>query len=313
MRVYSCKDGQIISKNYSPGDDLGDAIWIDADKMQKEERDAIEKRLGLTLHLHKNQFGICSDYSEADIVFFVASLLDGDNGLNKSDCSFMVTKHLLVTIRQEGSAFFDEIDAALLSKDNKPFTAHGLLILLLRHVVSTAGDLLRCADQAMDDMMFDIFAINKIVKKLNYTKIFKDIGVCGLVVSKVEESAHSLLVLINHIAQSGMCNQSNLNGLTILMRDLMSLEKQGHYVNGKTSFLLDTALGMVNLEQSFIIKVVSIASVVFLPPTLVASIYGMNFEFIPLLQLKMGYHIALFFIVLSAMLPYCFFKFKKWL
>ena len=77
--------------------------------------------------------------------------------------------------------------------------------------------------------------------------------------------------------------------------------------------MLDASLGLINVEQNAIIKIFSIASVVFLPPTLVASIYGMNFEFMPELAWTYGYPLALFAMLLSAMIPFLFFRWKGWL
>ena len=79
------------------------------------------------------------------------------------------------------------------------------------------------------------------------------------------------------------------------------------------SGLLDATLGMINIEQNNIIKIFSIAAVVFLPPTLVASAYGMNFEFMPELKWVLGYPFAIALMVISAVVPYLFFKWKGWL
>ena len=88
------------------------------------------------------------------------------------------------------------------------------------------------------------------------------------------------------------------------------LIKTGH---ARMNFLLDATLGMINIQQNDIIKIFSIAAVVFLPPTLVASIYGMNFDVMPELKWAIGYPFAIFLMVLSAVLPYLYFKHKGWL
>jgi magnesium transporter len=79
------------------------------------------------------------------------------------------------------------------------------------------------------------------------------------------------------------------------------------------NFLLDATLGMISIQQNSIIKIFSVAAVVFLPPTLIASIYGMNFHFIPELSWEVGYPLALGMMVVSAVLPYLYFKRKGWL
>jgi magnesium transporter len=92
-----------------------------------------------------------------------------------------------------------------------------------------------------------------------------------------------------------------------------SLSDHATYLSNKITFLLDAMLGVVFIEQNNIIKIFSIAAVVLMPPTLVASIYGMNFKSIPELEWPHGYFMALVLMVIVAVLPYLFFKWKKWL
>ncbi|MDW8371691.1 MAG: CorA family divalent cation transporter, partial [Geminicoccaceae bacterium] len=96
-------------------------------------------------------------------------------------------------------------------------------------------------------------------------------------------------------------------------RDVQSLSDHTTFLSQKTTFLLEATLGLINIEQTNIIKIFSVVAVVFLPPTLIASIYGMNFEFMPELSWPWGYPFALFLMVLSAVLPYLMFKWKGWL
>jgi len=85
------------------------------------------------------------------------------------------------------------------------------------------------------------------------------------------------------------------------------------YLSNKIVFLLDATLGMINIQQNDIIKIFSIAAVVFLPPTLVASIYGMNFDIIPELKWQLGYPFAIGLMILSAILPFWYFRRRGWL
>ena len=93
-----------------------------------------------------------------------------------------------------------------------------------------------------------------------------------------------------------------------LSRDVLSLTDHVSFLSQKITFLLDATLGMINIEQNGIIKIVSVAAVVFLPPTLVASIYGMNFDVMPELKWLLGYPFALGLMVLSAVLPFLVFQ-----
>jgi magnesium transporter len=96
-------------------------------------------------------------------------------------------------------------------------------------------------------------------------------------------------------------------------RDIQSLTDHASHLAQTTSFLQDAALGLINLEQNEIIKIFSVAAVMFLPPTLVASIYGMNFNVMPELRWEFGYPFAIGVMVLSALVPFWYFKRRGWL
>ncbi len=98
-----------------------------------------------------------------------------------------------------------------------------------------------------------------------------------------------------------------------LQRDAAALSDHAAFLSNKINFLLDATLGLINLEQNQIIKIFSVAAVVFLPPTLVASIYGMNFDFMPELSWPLGYPFAIGLMVLSALVPFLYFKRSGWL
>src|SRR5690606_28806806 len=96
-------------------------------------------------------------------------------------------------------------------------------------------------------------------------------------------------------------------------RDIASLLDNLRFLSARLEFLLDATLGMINIEQNQIIKLFSVAAVVFLPPTLIASIYGMNFKYMPELDWPWAYPAALGLMVLAAVLPYVYFRRKGWL
>jgi magnesium transporter len=107
--------------------------------------------------------------------------------------------------------------------------------------------------------------------------------------------------------------KENRARIKILQRDIISLTDHATFLNGKIAFLLDAVLGLINIEQNGIIKIFSVAAVVFLPPTLVASIYGMNFVHMPELNWDYGYPMAIGMMIASAILPFLYFKRKGWL
>jgi magnesium transporter len=101
--------------------------------------------------------------------------------------------------------------------------------------------------------------------------------------------------------------------LKSMQRDVQSLSDHVSYLGNKVTFLLDAMVGVISVEQNNIIKLFSVAAVVLMPPTLIASIYGMNFRHIPELEWVAGYPYAIGLMVCSAILPFVIFKWKKWL
>jgi magnesium transporter len=101
--------------------------------------------------------------------------------------------------------------------------------------------------------------------------------------------------------------------LKTMQRDVTSLTDHASYLSNKIIFMLDAMLGVVNLEQNNIIKLFSVMAVVLMPPTLIASIYGMNFKDMPELQWHLGYPLAVVAMLAAAIGPYMYFKWKNWL
>ena len=101
--------------------------------------------------------------------------------------------------------------------------------------------------------------------------------------------------------------------LRLVQRDVASLSDHASYLTGKNQFMLDATLGLINLEQNQIIKIFSIAAVCLMPPTLVASVYGMNFKHMPELDFEYGYPMALCLMVITAMVPVMYFRKRGWL
>lgn len=118
---------------------------------------------------------------------------------------------------------------------------------------------------------------------------------------------------LGFLMRRGHFDQGYAERIQDLMHDVEALLPHNSYLTEKVDFVLNAAMGFINIEQNQIIKIFSIAAVVFLPPTLVASIYGMNFHFMPELNWHWGYPIAIAAMVVSAITPYLLFKHKGWL
>jgi magnesium transporter len=113
--------------------------------------------------------------------------------------------------------------------------------------------------------------------------------------------------------QGDKINRDTRGKIKVQYRDIVGLMDQATFLSSKINFLLDATLGLINLQQNQIIKIFSVAAVVFLPPTLIASIYGMNFAYMPELKWLVGYPSVLVLMIISAVLPYWYFKHRGWL
>ncbi len=118
---------------------------------------------------------------------------------------------------------------------------------------------------------------------------------------------------LNFLLRRRRLDEEQAERVREVLRDIDSLLPHNTFLFEKVNFLMDAALGFINIEQNQIIKIFSIAAVVFLPPTLIASIYGMNFHHMPELSWRLGYPLALALMVLSGLAPYWYFKRKGWL
>ena len=189
---------------------------------------------------------------------------------------------------------------------------------LLDAVVDREADLLERIGLEVDQVSRDIFNPEGQgpARSISYQTMLKTIGSKGDLTSKVRESLVSigrLLLFLANEAEGMRWPKDVRLQLISMQRDVQSLSDHATYLSNKTTFLLDALLGVVTLEQNNVIKIFSIAAVVLLPPTLVATVYGMNFKNMPELEWQYGYPLALGMMLIAAVVPYYFFKWKKWM
>ena len=150
----------------------------------------------------------------------------------------------------------------------------------------------------------------------HHREYLEAIGRTGDLISDIRDSIMTLDRAVGYYSQHLVRQEKTEEQrarLKTITRDLHSISDHAGFLSGKITLLLDATLGMIGIEQNGIIKIFSVAAVVFLPPTLVASIYGMNFRIMPERDWPFGYPLAIGLMVLSALLPYWFFKRKGWL
>jgi magnesium transporter len=231
--------------------------------------------------------------------------------------TFILSGHRLVTVRYDDPRPFMIVGNKLARNCPPNVNGEAVLLDLLDAVIDRAADILERIGLEVDRVSHDIFEPDGPGDQpLSYKDILRAIGGKGDLTSKVRESLVSigrLLLFLANEAEGMRWPKDVRLQLQAMQRDVLSLSDHATYLTNKFTFLLDAMLGVVTIEQNNIIKIFSIAAVALMPPTLIASIYGMNFRHMPELEWTYGYPFAIVLMLLCAILPFLIFKWKKWL
>jgi magnesium transporter len=232
--------------------------------------------------------------------------------------TFILSGHRLITVRYDEPRPFMIVGNKLARVCSPTVTGESVMMDLLDAVIDRAADILERIGSEVDQISHDIFEpeAGGADRSRSYNEILKTIGKKGDLASKVRESLVSigrLLLYLANEADSMRWAKESRAQLRGMQRDVHSLSDHAAYLSNKIQFLLDAMLGVVTIEQNNVIKIFSVAAVALMPPTLIASIYGMNFKHMPELDWQLGYPVAIVLMLLAAALPYFVFKWKKWL
>jgi magnesium transporter len=233
--------------------------------------------------------------------------------------TFVLTSSCLVTVRYVDPAPFRTFLLRAEKSQNLSYQGNVILTDLLEAIIDRMADILEIAGHSIDSTTRKIFnpsvKSGKPKEKADFEEVLQQIGIIGDLVSKTRESLVSVTRLLSYISQTSYFKSSSdeYHRVQTQLRDIPALSDHASFLSNKVNFLLDATLGMISIEQNAIIKIFSVAAVVFLPPTLIASIYGMNFEVMPELKFSFGYPMAIVMMMLSSYLPYKLFKRKGWL
>lgn len=301
---------------------ISQALWIDLLSPSKEEEHWVESQIELDIPT-KNEVEEIEPSSRLyleDNAFFMTATLVAYSDLPqvKTDVvTFIYNKKQLITVRYAELHAFKWYTSKILPSKRKTLTAAALFLELLDATIERLADILEKIAHNSEEISRSIFysQTKPGEESMSYKRILQNIGSHNDLGNKVRESLVSFMRLIAFLEQSFGANLSKTLhfSLALLNKDVKALSDYASFLSTKFNFLLDATLGMINIEQNNIIKIFSVAAVMFLPPTLIASIYGMNFHHIPELHWMIGYPLALVLMFLSALLPFKYFKRKKWL
>ena len=191
-----------------------------------------------------------------------------------------------------------------------------LLTGLLESIVNRIADVLERAGADIDAVSLHVFPrVGRRRSSRDYKHELQQIGQSGELISKARETLVSLSRLLGFLQQTGSNRVTTeaRASLRTVSRDVVALSDHATFLVGKAQFLLDATLGMVTIDQNNILKIFSVVTVLLLPPSVIGAFYGMNFEHIPLLHEPWGVWAATAMMVVSALVPWLYFKGKGWL
>lgn len=318
LTFYFIKDDKIESLIYEEGIKIDfEPIWIDLHEMTREEELFVENMFNINIpsreEMHELELS-SRLYNKGLAVYMTTSLVTKvfENDPEIHSVTFVLYKEVLITIRYCDPKAFIHVQQLIKTLPLKDFTAKHFYAYLVDSIIERSADVLWHIGEKTDLMAKDVFRKNE---EINYKTKMTEIGHLGDLSSKITESLVTLSRMVHYILQS---SSAKIDGevktnLIVVSEDIKALSDHANFLSNKITFLLDATLGLINIEQNNIIKIFSVAAVISLPPTLVATIYGMNFSIMPELSWKFGYPFSIILMIISGWLPFKYFKKKKWL
>lgn len=320
---YAERDGRLVPQ----ADGLPEsAVWLDMIAPTGAEESTVEAALGLDLPTREDMEEIEQSsrlYAE-DGALFMTVMLPAHTERDAPEVApvtLVLTQRQLITIRYHTPKAFEMFAQRTARGGLACSSAEDVTLSLLEVMVDRLADVMERVARDIESISRSIFAKDgaQARKGTGWRSVLEEIGRKGDLVSTLRDSLGTLDRLTVFWGQR-LRDAPDTKDLRARLKDLTSdvrgLEDHSAFMSQKISFLMDATLGLIGIEQNGIIKifsVASVASVVFLPPTLIASIYGMNFEHMPELSWPYAYPAALAGMVMSAVLPYLYFKRRGWL
>jgi magnesium transporter len=319
-----------------------EAVWIDLLEPTPEEETTLEAALGINIPTREELQAIELSsrlYEENGVLHMTGTVLShADTSTPESAAiSFILVDNKLVTLRYADPVPFRAFRNHREANLQKYTTAGQFLGGIVDAIIERVADILEGVGVRLDEISLKVFEPHRVntrmslparlkespggkarrARQRDYVEILRRIGRASDLVSRARESLVSFTRLVAFYREvrneSGTATRDSQAHIKTIVGDLGALSDHAGFLSGKVSFLLDATLGMINNEQNSIIKILSVAALVFLPPTLIAGVYGMNFEHMPELKWLHGYPFAMFLMIAAAVLPYLWFKRKGWL
>ncbi|MFC3114201.1 magnesium/cobalt transporter CorA [Cellvibrio fontiphilus] len=293
---------------------LHNALWIDAHEPSDEERDELNGFLRAELPESDDveEIEFSARYFQDNMGIHVHSLFlaPGDSGRHSTaTVAFILQEKRLISVRDGDLADFRLLRMRARAGQVQVASPQDLLVTMFEQKVENLADALEDIHRKLEDVSHMVLEDADAELEDAIDRLAKLEDSNGKIRLCLMDTQRSISFLQRHLRESFELQETARE----IKRDVDTLMSHTAFLFDKINFLMDSTQGFINIEQNQIIKIFSIAAMVFLPPTVVASAYGMNFEYIPHTDWKYGFVVAVVLMLLSAVLPYWYFKRKDWL
>jgi magnesium transporter len=326
LRVYGSSADRLVELNADESSLPAEAIWVDALDPTAEERAAIEKAYGIGLPSAEEMSEIEESsrlYLDDGKIHMTVILPVGADTSDPgtTEATFILERERLITLRHADTRPFQTFAARCTNEAGTPMTSDLVTAALAETIVDRLADLMQRVDRELDQIGRRIFGETGKkgdrggLAEREFAVVLKRLGRANRLDSMVRDSLLSIARMTPYLRQQTMswAHPETMGRLETLARDIKSLSDYDAQINQEVTFLLEATLGLIGVRQNAIIKVFSVAAVLFLPPTIVASVYGMNFQYMPELVWPWGYPMAVVLMILSGLGCYWIFRWRGWL
>ena len=319
LKAFYCANRRLVP--LSGAQPLSTALWIDLFQPTAAEVLQIAE-LGMSVPdlAEMEEIEVSNRLFHEDGIENMTVVLPGQNdeGMQiAAPVCFMLAPQRLVTVRHHTPRPFDTYPERADKSSLSCASADRIFLSLIEDIIGRMADHLEGVGRGLDEVARQIYQRDPPVRRAKDLQIaLSNLGAEGERLGRVRLALMTIGRAINHFGQTlPLRDGADIMGtfVTGLLRDIDALEVHAEFLSSRLALASDASLGMINLAQNGTVRIVSVVAVLFLPPTLIASIYGMNFLHMPELAQPWGYAMALGLMVGSAVVTWAFFHWRGWL
>jgi magnesium transporter len=319
INVFVLQNGRLNQVNIESRVDLESVapVWVDLTDPNDEERDWVRSIYGLTLPGEDEVKDIeaSARYYEAengDLHLRTDFLLEEADGPSRViTVAFILARDMLFSVHTDDLPVFRLVRMRARSRPGSINDYKDVLLDLYATDAEYSADALEGIYQNLEEVSRSVlqkdFTDQDAAESLNAMAREEDLN------GRIRRNMMDTRRAVSFLMRGRLLNAEQFEEARQILRDIESLDGHTAFLFDKINFLMDATVGFININQNKIIKIFSVASVAFLPPTLIASIYGMNFKWLPELNWDLGYPFALVLMLASAIAPFWYFRRRGWL